>query len=163
MKRIEKAESDTSMRMPGIINPFPEFVKYLVCRLKQLCPVMGKVRIAQILARAGLHLGTTTIERYLKDKHPKPESVSLESFIEEESPRAVSARGPDHVWHVDLTTKRHFWACIGLVEYEMGNVKTCKQWTYELRVLGLEPRTYGLKGLGSLRKCFVYNELHRVF
>jgi transposase InsO family protein len=87
-----------------VINPFPEFVKYLVCRLKQLCPVMGKVRIAQILARAGLHLGTTTIERYLKDKHPMPESVSLESFIEEESPRAVTARGPDHVWHVDLTT-----------------------------------------------------------
>jgi hypothetical protein len=51
-----------------------------------------------------LHLGTTTIERYLKAKHPKPESGSLEPFIEEESPRAVSARGPDHVWHVDLTT-----------------------------------------------------------
>jgi len=33
----------------------------------------------------------------------------------------------------------------------------------QLILLGLEPRTYCLKGLKSLRKCFVYNDLHSVF
>jgi hypothetical protein len=32
----------------------------LVTTAKVLCPTMGKVKIAQILCRAGLHLGTTT-------------------------------------------------------------------------------------------------------
>jgi hypothetical protein len=43
------------------VNKFPDFVAYFVRRLKILCPTLGKVRIAQILARAGLHLGPTTI------------------------------------------------------------------------------------------------------
>jgi hypothetical protein len=36
-------------------------------RLKTLCPTLGKVKIAQILARAGLHLGATTVGRILKE------------------------------------------------------------------------------------------------
>ena len=37
-------------------------------RLKTLCPLLGKVKISQLLARAGLHLGATTIGRMLKEK-----------------------------------------------------------------------------------------------
>ncbi len=34
---------------------------------------MGKQKIAQVLCRAGLHLGTTTVGRILKEPpHPKP-------------------------------------------------------------------------------------------
>ncbi len=44
---------------PPPVNKFPEFVSHAVRRLKTLCPSMGKVKIAQILARAGLHLGMT--------------------------------------------------------------------------------------------------------
>ena len=40
---------------------------YRVVRLKTLCPTMGKVKIAQTLARAGLHLGATTVGRMLKE------------------------------------------------------------------------------------------------
>ncbi len=45
------------------VNKFPDFVAYVVCRLKVLCPSMGKAKIAQILCRAGLHLGSTTVLR----------------------------------------------------------------------------------------------------
>ena len=36
------------------MNKYPEFVAYLVRSLKRLCPVLGKVRIAQILMDRGL-------------------------------------------------------------------------------------------------------------
>ena len=54
------------MQLPVPVNKFPDFVRYLVQRLKTLCPTMGKSKIAQTLARAGLHLGTTTVARMLK-------------------------------------------------------------------------------------------------
>ena len=40
------------------INKFPDFVAYMVKRLKVLCPTMGRVKAAQMFCRAGLHLGS---------------------------------------------------------------------------------------------------------
>lgn len=47
------------------------FVGYIVRRLKVLCPTMGRVRIARVLARAGLHLGPTTVRRMLCPARPQ--------------------------------------------------------------------------------------------
>ncbi len=44
-------------------NRFPDFVRHIVIRLKVLCPTMGKKRIAQTLAKAGLALGVSTVGR----------------------------------------------------------------------------------------------------
>ncbi len=74
-------------------------VGYLVQRLKVLCPKMGTRRIASVLARAGLHLGTTTVRRMSKPA-PKPPPKSSRPA----KPRALTAKVPNHVWHVDLTT-----------------------------------------------------------
>ncbi len=104
MKRFNEAGPDALIRMPTVVNKFPEYVKYIVCRLKTLCPTMGKIRIAQVLARAGLHLGKTTIERYIKEKYTDPEDGVVDLIEEEKSPRVVTAKCPGHVWHVDLTT-----------------------------------------------------------
>ncbi len=66
------------------------------------CPAMGKVKIAQTLARGGLHLGTTTVGRMLKGKpRHKPFTTEPKTDVAE---RIVTARYPNHVWHVDLTT-----------------------------------------------------------
>jgi putative transposase len=80
------------------VNKFPDFVAYIVRRLKVLCPTMGKAKIAQVLCRVGLHLGSTTVQRALADRRPAPAPVS--------SPfaRVVTARSPNHVWHCDLST-----------------------------------------------------------
>jgi hypothetical protein len=57
------------------------------------------VKIAETLARAGIHLGKTTVERILKEKpakEPKPTSDSGKQC------RIVS-KYPSHTWHADLT------------------------------------------------------------
>jgi len=71
-------------------------------------------KVAQLLARAGLHLCATTVGRMLKAKTPTPkltESPATQVGTNE-LPRAVTANRPDHVWHVDLTlvpTGSGFW------------------------------------------------------
>jgi len=66
MARLDEDGPDALVRLPEPVNRFPDFVGYLVRRLRVLCPAMGRVRIAQILARAGLHLGPTTVGRMLR-------------------------------------------------------------------------------------------------
>jgi transposase InsO family protein len=107
MKRIDEQGPDALLQLHEPVNKFPDFVRYIVQRLKTLNPSMGKVKIAETLCRAGLHLGVTTVGRILKeDPQPGPEDAAL-------STRVVTAKQPNHVWHVDLTavpTSMGFWA-----------------------------------------------------
>ena len=64
--------------------------------------------MAEMLCRAGLHLGSTTVGRILKES---PRSAPTE--VSGTTSRVVAAKEPNHVWHVDLTvvpTGRGFWA-----------------------------------------------------
>jgi transposase InsO family protein len=101
MKRLDEDGPNALVRLPVPINKFPDFVHYVVQRLKTLCPSMGKVKIAQTLARAGLHLGTTTVSRMLKSKPRHKPFLSKPQADTEE--RIVTAKYPNHIWHVDLT------------------------------------------------------------
>ena len=99
MGRLDEEGPDALVRLPEPVNKFPEFIAYLVKRLRTLCPTLGKVKMAQILARAGLHLGRTTIRRMLRDtRWPEPRKIAQANL------RIVTARKPNHLWHVDLTT-----------------------------------------------------------
>lgn len=65
---------------------------------------MGARRIAQMLARAALHVGPTTVRRALRvpgkvSAPPKPPRKRTST-----SGRTVVAKRPNHVWNVDLTT-----------------------------------------------------------
>ncbi len=72
--RLDEESPDALVQMRVPVNRFPDSVHYLVQRLKILCPTMGTVKIAQTLARAGRHLGATTVGRILKeDAAPKPQ------------------------------------------------------------------------------------------
>ncbi len=82
-------------------DPYANLKHFEARLLKTLCPSMGKGKIAQMLCRAGLHLGTTTVGRMLKEK---PEPASSPSEDAPSDGRVVTAKRPDHVWHVDLTT-----------------------------------------------------------
>jgi transposase InsO family protein len=110
MQRIDEDGPDALVQLRQPVNRFSELTRYLVQRLKALCPSMGKVKIAQPLARAGLHLGTTTVGRILKEKpRPRPPAAYPETSDRE---RVVTAKYPGHVWHVDLTIVRTgtgFW------------------------------------------------------
>jgi transposase-like protein len=65
--RVDEQDESALVRISEPVNRFPDFVRYLVKQLKALLPTMGKVRIAQVLARAGLHLGATMVGRILKE------------------------------------------------------------------------------------------------
>ena len=89
------------------MNKFPDFVRYIVQRLKTLNPSMGKVKIAETLCRAGLHLGTTTVGRILKEA-PRSDPGGPAPCTS-----VVTAKRPNHIWHIDLTaipTSVGFWA-----------------------------------------------------
>jgi len=99
MTRLDQEGPEALVQLPEPVNRFPDLIGYVVRRLKVLCPTLGKVKIAQILARAGLHLAPATVRRMLHDKElPRPSGVS------EKFSRVVTARHPNHLWHVDLTT-----------------------------------------------------------
>ena len=60
-KRLDEQGPAALLRTPVPVNKFPDFVAHLVQRLQVLCPRLGKVKIAQVLARAGLHLGVSSV------------------------------------------------------------------------------------------------------
>jgi transposase InsO family protein len=95
------------------VNKFPEFVAVIVRQLKAFFPGMGKVKIAQVLARAGLHLGVTTVGRMLKKPSKNfEEETNLSEELAVDEVRIVTAKYPGHVFHLDLTvvpTSKGFW------------------------------------------------------
>jgi putative transposase len=98
-QRLDEEGPAALVRIREPVNKFPDFVRYIVRRLKVLCPTMGKVKIAQILCRAGLHLSSSSVGRMLRDPlKPKSKSES------EAAVRVLTAKRPNHVWHVDLST-----------------------------------------------------------
>ena len=117
MKRIDETGDCTLVETAEPVNRFPDFVRYIVTRLKVLCPTMGKKRIAQTLARAGLHLSVTTVGRILKEsekKRPGPVEAAMndESVEEIVGGGPVKAKKPNDVWQTDLTlvpTVAGFW------------------------------------------------------
>ncbi|MBI5724559.1 MAG: transposase [Planctomycetes bacterium] len=105
-KRLGESGPDALVKMPVPVNRFPNFVRHVVQRLRAVCPALGKVKLAQTLARAGLHLAASTVGRLLKEKPDsnKPGDTNAASATPCKSDRVVRADYPNHVWHVDLTT-----------------------------------------------------------
>jgi transposase InsO family protein len=122
LQRIDESGPTPLVQMRELVNKFPDLVRYLVRRLKALVPSMGRNRIAQTLTRAGLRLSASTVGRMLKDRGQDPERPTE---AEPTAPaqtggaerptdaRTVTAKRPNHVWHIDLTTVPTgggFWA-----------------------------------------------------
>jgi putative transposase len=102
-KRLDEDGPDSLVRMPVPVNRFSDFVACIVKKLKVLCPAMGKVKMANFLARAGLHLGSTTVAGMLKSpsrSRPVPQAVRH---------RGLRSMRPNQIWHIDLTTVPTGW------------------------------------------------------
>src|SRR5262245_52907639 len=104
MKRLNEEGAAALVQLPVPVNRFPDFVRYAVQRLQTLCPNLGKKKLSEVLARAGLHLGTTTIGRIRREKRTRPPFQPETPQAEATKVRTVTAKRPNHVWHVDLTT-----------------------------------------------------------
>jgi putative transposase len=112
MKRVDESGPQALVQLRTPVNKFPDFVRYAVQRLQALCPALGKQKLAQVLARAGLHLSTTTVGRMRKENSvPAPPPQAAEPVPK--SDRKVTAKRPNHVWQIDLTTmptQSGFWS-----------------------------------------------------
>jgi transcriptional regulator with XRE-family HTH domain len=106
MARIDEDGPDALLRLREPVNKLPDLVRYIVQRLKVVCPRLGKVKIAEMLCRAGLHLAPTTVGRMLRE-----DPVPREPIAATVAP-LVRADRPNHVWNVDLTAvpaRLGFW------------------------------------------------------
>jgi transposase InsO family protein len=110
MHRLDEDGADALVQVRGPVNRFPEFVREIVRQLRASLPTMGKVRIAQTLARAGVHLAASTARRMLREKRtrhePPPDAsggVTGKRTERTASGSTVTARYPQHVWNIDLT------------------------------------------------------------
>jgi len=98
---LRRADDNSLLEMTTPVNRFPDFIRHAVQQIKRFCPSLGKVKIAETLARAGIHIGKTTVGRILDEKPsvaPEP-SPSKDSG---KSSRIVS-KYPNHTWHADTT------------------------------------------------------------
>jgi transposase InsO family protein len=89
------------VQIPERPNRYPDFVRYVVQQLKSFCPLLGRYKIADILARAGLHLSASTIKRIIGEPPIDPAGVTYPT--KPSTPPTVQAWYPNHVWSVDLT------------------------------------------------------------
>jgi hypothetical protein len=109
LRRVDEEGPNALVQLREPVNKFPQFVRYIVQQLKALCPMLGKVKIAQILARAGLHLGATTVGRMLKENRAPQRT---ENRQKEGKKRVATSKYRNHLWEMDLTTipiGRGFW------------------------------------------------------
>jgi len=100
LKRIDEQGPQALVQLREPVNKWPDFVRYIVQRLKTLYPMLGKVKIAQILSRAGLHLGMSTVGLILKET---PVPAPATDHTPPTKKRIVTSKYPNHLWLVDLT------------------------------------------------------------
>ena len=139
MRRLDEGGEAGLVRTDKPLNKFPDFVAYLVRSLKRTCPAFGKKKIAQVLARAGLHLGVSTVRRMLERDQVKGD-VAAEMPVPE--PRAVKAHAPNDIWHVDLTVVPRFLGPVAPV---------CQVSAVALRLVGGGRRGQRVEARGRLR------------
>ena len=51
---LRRADDDSLLQTESSVNRFPDFVRYAVQRIKLFCQTLGKAKIADTLARAGM-------------------------------------------------------------------------------------------------------------
>ena len=56
-----RVDDDTLLQTATPVNRFPDFIRHTVQQIKLFCPSLGKVKIAETLARVGIHIGKTTV------------------------------------------------------------------------------------------------------
>jgi hypothetical protein len=65
---LDEQGENALLQLAEPVNKFPDFVRAIVRHVQVLFPGLGKEKIAQILARAELHLGVSTVSRMAKDE-----------------------------------------------------------------------------------------------
>ncbi len=113
-RRLERDGEQSLVRLPEVINRFPDCVRELSRRLRALVPTMGYEKLCQFLAKAGAHLSRTSVRRFVAERPqppvdtPRPSAKTVSDTgapapKRRPSQRTVTSRCPNHVWTCDLT------------------------------------------------------------
>ena len=117
-RTLDEEGAESLTRMPEPVNRYPQFLRMMVKRLKALCPAMGRRKLAEVLARAALHIAPTTVARMRDEEGVPPGEPPTEDGArradqaaetaadgepEPQPERVVTSKRPNHVGHVDLT------------------------------------------------------------
>jgi len=104
-----KDRDDTIVQIAEKPTRYPDFVRFIVQQLKVCCPMLGRFKIADILARAGLHLSASTVKRCIDELPIDPTTIEIppDALPSDESEKSgnheVQAWYINHVWSGDLT------------------------------------------------------------
>jgi transposase InsO family protein len=115
LARLDEHGAATLVQTPTPVNRFPDFVAHLVQQLKTTLPAMGKVRVAQLLAQAGLQLSASTVAR-MAARRPLPQpprpDAPARARASSDGPAGTDAKAPqrtvkanysNHLWNIDLS------------------------------------------------------------
>lgn len=69
---LRRANDDSLVQTQTPVDRSPDFVRYAIQHMKLLCPPLSKAKIADKLAKAGIHVGKTTVRRILKENPVAP-------------------------------------------------------------------------------------------
>ena len=97
---LRRVDDDSLVQTRTPVNRFPDFVRYAVQQVKLFCPTLGKVKIADMLARAGIHIGKTTVGRILNENLVKPPDPTTDDAGKQ---CKIVSKYPGHTWNADLT------------------------------------------------------------
>jgi len=97
---LRRVDDDSLIQTRTPVNRFPDFARYAVQQIKLFFPTLGKAKIAGKLARAGIHIGKTTVQRILKEKPAQPPELTSEDAGKH---CRIVSKYPSHTWHADLT------------------------------------------------------------
>jgi len=95
------------------VNKTSREIAELIWQIFRHNPPWGRHRIAMVPWGLGVFVAASTVRNILLTPEPRPEGTSAEAAgkPEEEQPRQVVARYPNHVWSVDRTRvwRWHIW------------------------------------------------------
>ncbi len=104
MRRLDDKGPEALVQSAVPLNKYPDYIARVVQELKLLCPSFGYGRIAHVLGREGLRLGTSTVQRMMRRVVPPEPEPAPEPAKRGNQRENVIALHPHHVWHCDLTT-----------------------------------------------------------
>ena len=98
------------VQLPEKVTRYPDYLRLVIQQLKMYCPLLGRFKIADILARAGLHISASTVRRIIDEPPAVPAVVEDDS--NSPKPRILKSDYANHIWGADLTlvpTDHGFW------------------------------------------------------
>ena len=100
------------------MNRLPDLVREIAAILRFDQPAWGTRRIAQVLARLGLNVSRTSVQRIVRQKPRRRPPTSVPAKPRKRH-KGIRPKRPHHVWFIDLTTVK---TCFGFRSFRVAAI-----------------------------------------